>query len=296
MQNSFSALMCHGSRGSRLGRPSRILLIVSIVTLLIHTESDGRYLEAPDARVLGMGKAYTGVAGGSAAMFWNSAGLCMLNDMAVSGSIKINRRGDMEWWSLAYAYPPPQSAGIFGMGYMKYATGSTHEIQLVTMPILFQVDAGIFYGIDVKYYDQKKGPEGAEEGMTFDGTVFTDRLSPLTVGLKFLNLSEPPLSLLSKRYDLGIALRDANWNLAVDFVDIDWGDEEKADIRYGMEVLTGGLLFRCGYFEDDVTGHPNITFGLGTNPGAGWLLDYAYVKDRKDSRHNMHLFSLRVNG
>ena len=295
-KDHLPALIYRRSAGSQCARPPMILLIVSIGVLLLHGQSDGRYLESPDARVLGMGKAYTGVASGSAALFWNSAGLCSLEDMAFSGSFKINRRKELEWWSLAYAYPPTQGAGIFGVGYMKYETGSTHEIHLISMPVLFQVEEGVFYGIDIKYFDQRKGPEGDVEGMTFDGTVFTDRFSPLTVGLKFLNLSEPPLSLLSKRYDLGVALRDANWNIAVDFVDIDWEDPGGADIRYGMEFVASGFMFRCGYFEEIVTGHGNITFGFGTGLGAVCILDYAYVRDREDSRYNMHLFSLRLKG
>jgi hypothetical protein len=253
-------------------------------------------LTTPDARVMGMGGAFIGVADGIHNLFWNSAGLYSLQDVAFLGSVKANRFREQEWWSVSFGAPPSQSAGLYGSGYVKYDSESSGELHLFLLPVLFKTHETYYYGINVKYFDQKNGLPEREKGITLDVTLHTNRFSPLFIGVRCSNLSEPPVPLLPKRYDIGLSVRNAHWLVVADILGAEWDNYDDVRGRFGMEMYTGGLVFRCGYFDDEITGHGNLTFGLGTTTQARCILDYAYVRDREDSKNNMHLFSIRVRG
>jgi hypothetical protein len=250
------------------------------------------------ARATAMGGAAAGLSSDSTSIYWNPAGL---NDISGNGSLTVMNAAWFEGISYdwaSYALPVEQ-VGVFGISaqYVSYGsmqqlddtglqTGSFSPVDLcVSLAYAFK-NAGINYGVNVKYISLKIVDDASACAVDFGAQYSMFENDRLTLGLAVQNIgsqikfiNEADSLPLNVKFGGAVEL-NSNWLATLDLnAPIDNAVYAGAGTEYRCKVQEKlSLLIRAGYnTQNSQTGGMNgVTGGLGVKY-FDYSLDYAFV-------------------
>ena len=174
--------------------------------------TEGPFALGVDARAVGLGRAYTGVANDASAIYWNPGGLAALDKKELT-SLYLPLANAVDYGFLAFAYPLRRqetlAAGFMGLSVrgipktdaydndLGEITDTQFQVLLAYSRVWWQNLAG---GVNVKIYrhtlDNYNGT-----GFGMDGGLFwkaSPWLPGLTLGLTATNALPPRIALVSE--------------------------------------------------------------------------------------------------
>jgi tetratricopeptide (TPR) repeat protein len=283
-------------------------LLPAAASLAGDAGTEGPFAQGVNARAVGLGRAYTGVADDASAVYWNPGGLAYLEKKEVS-SLYLPLASASDYGFLAFAYPLSRqetlAAGFMGLSVrgipktdaydddLGETSDTQFQILLAYSRVWWQNLAG---GVNVKLYTHMLDSYSGT-GFGADGGLFW-RAAPwvpgLTLGLTLTNALPPRITLVSAAdtYPLNTRL-GAAYSLPLDQAGnhtvIFSADGEKSDYagaraHAGCEYQLGKVFaLRAGWDED----HPTAGAGL-----AYWDLRLDYAFTLKPDFGVLHYFTL----
>ncbi len=247
------------------------------------------------ARATSMGNAFAGVADDSTAIYWNPAGINLIDGKAISVTHNIMYEDIYyDWVSVV----KPIEGGKLGVGiqYLSYgsiigrddtglATGNFKPNDLAVSISYGRTFGEILTGINLKYISAKIVDTAVAYAVDIGG-MYKLMDNKLSVGvvlqnlgseLKYVNESDPlPLNI---KVGGSYAVKD-NWIVALD---INAPNDNEANVCLGTEYIYKvneelDIAGRAGYTTEnkDTKGLNGITAGLG-GVYKGYALDYAFM-------------------
>lgn len=277
-------------------RESSIFIIITVVFIsAIAIADDGGYSSpfavGVGAKQLGMGGASVAFINSSGSVYWNPAGLALLQRSQVQ-LFHMSLFMDTRYQFLSAAFPTI-SAGGFGIGIGDISSGDFDKIQdyykvgkFSSRQDLFLLGYGfspikrLSTGVTVKgvYFDiedYKDTGFGLDLGMIY----FPPFLKGTSFGLKLSDIGGPRIKLhrLEQRFPWSIRgglsyskAFSSKYGLLIN-ADIEKTESNKKDVYAGCELGVKDMVFaRLGYMED------KITIGAGVSY-YNFSFDYAYA-------------------
>ena len=250
------------------------------------------------ARALGMGGAFTSISDDASAMFWNPAGIGMVNKLEIITSI-ASLSLDRSLNTLGFVLPNIMNgslgigiinAGVTGIkGYVRendvdrptgdFAYQSNMLIVSYGKPVQEQLHAGINLKI---ISDSLK--DNSRSGFGLDIGVISKPVNKLSLGLKMQDViniignDAAPMSI-----NIGLAYKFFNDSLTLSGDINKIVDKENIKSRIGLEYKVADIMsFGAGVNDS------NISFGLGFNLGQ-INFAYAYVTDNLKVSDGQHI-------
>ena len=257
------------------------------------------------ARPIGMGSAYTALANGVSAIYWNPAGLANLEKREVS-AMYSEWISDIRYSFLGYGNPIRKgtvgaSLVYLSMGDMeKRGEGREKEGSFgasdlaATLSYSRQVSKSTSLGINLKIIHQRIEEETAT-GIALDlGNIYKTPIKNLSLGITIQNIG-PKMVFIKEGYPLPLTFTIGTGyniasilNLALDVKH--QLIEGRTNICFGTEYLPFQVFaLRCGYLARFLKSGINLTskdqklgdvYGLGGGLGFKFLgcqLDYAFI-------------------
>ena len=283
------------------------MLSLSLVKLSLCGPEAGRenlFLLGVDARALGMGGAYVSVTDGSSSVFWNPAGLALLDKGEGSFMhLSLWEKTIYDFASLAY---PTLEFGSFGIGAVRLGTTDVpkrdinnldlgtfdNTVSLYTVSVASSFPLYTKGGVSFKVYNQSIDGNSAN-GVGLDLGILATPNPHFSWGINLQDLLEPTLQLTNQKEKIPFNLKAGmsfyqslgpiSFLLAAD---IDQTRSRQAEFHFGGEVgIDKAVFLRGGYDRGFAT--------LGAGVKWEWLrADYA-LKTNPDLGET-HRFSLTV--
>lgn len=301
---------------SKISKAILLLLIIALIPVA-SSKAQGGGTTAADflligigARAAGMGGAYTSLAQGAQATYWNPAGLSSLKNGEVTfGHFSWLQDITLEHGSIAYKLKEKTAVG-FSVTYLNYGLiegydnlgNPTGEISAYDMVAAFSVGTEAFEGVTLgftgKFITQKlDNLSGSTFAIDLGARYENDNFSVGAVLANFgqkMNFESVEENLpMSARLGVSGYLFDHRLLAALDLEKEVYG---KTVIRNGFEYSHNGSYFlRSGfnlYHNDDLKG-----VGSGFSFGAGMSInqiqiDYAFTIADKIASEDTHRFSV----
>ncbi|MFC1546593.1 PorV/PorQ family protein, partial [bacterium] len=278
----------------------KIIRIISICILLSAISyakgkgtSAGNFLKlGVDTRAIALGGAYTSIADGASAIYWNPAGLDYLGEyreVSIMYTIWVH---DINYQYILYSHP--LELGTMGMGIQRVGIGDIIETDeygnelgtyepgntVLMMSWGLQNEDLVSLGITCKYIDAQI--KNKAHTFTFDiglrKYLFNDKVyaglsaKNLIGGLKYHEIEDA----LERIYTLGLG-----YDISTDKLlscDVQYDDSKEIGFGLGLEYMIYDMLkLRTGYtdkYKD--TGTNGLSVGIGLNI-RGFTVDYAYL-------------------
>jgi tetratricopeptide (TPR) repeat protein len=289
-------------------RFSKIAALLLVLLIAGQLSADGGY-RSPfavgfGARQLAMGGASAAIVDNSAAIYWNPAGLAMLDRSEVQ-LFHMNLFMDTRYSGVSFAYPTI-STGVFGAAAGDLASGDFKRIENYNETGTFGSNQDLFLlgygfspinnllsGVAVKgaYFDidgYKDTGFGVDLGIIYHLSF----IRGFSSGIRVSDIYGPRIKLhtLEQRFPtsarFGLAYRKSfsekhDLNLAFDFEKTEIaGSDIYAGLEYGYDKM---IFARAGYFSD------RLTFGGGIS-FHDFQFDYAYIAHADlDASHQLSL-------
>ena len=271
--------------------------------------STASFLKIPvGAREVGMGQAFTALASGADAAFWNPAGLTRLQGREVTAT-DARVFADVRFDTLAYAHPlgaggaggagPSGTLGV-SVGYLgrdrvesrgadRQPTGSYGASDMVVGVSYGRPWGGLRVGGTLKYVRSSIAEQSASGAAADFGVQMPTRVSGLTVGAALQNLG-PGIRFIEERDPLPMTLSlGAGWQMPLGLTVTGEVKRQFADQRtsasVGMELpLLPAVTARAGYLRTagSTPASSPSSLPVGFAGGIGlrlfrYSLDYAFT-------------------
>lgn len=284
-----------------------LILLLLLVKLALSGPEAGRenlFLLGVDARALGMGGAYVSVTDGASSIFWNPAGLALLDKGEASFMhVSLWEKTIYDFASLAY---PTLDFGSYGIGAIRLGTTDVpkrdinnldlgtfdNTISVYTFSVASSFPLYTKGGVSFKLYNQSIDGNSAN-GVGIDLGILATPNPHFSWGINLQDLLEPTLQLTGQKEKIPLNLK-AGISFNQDLgpislllaTDIDQTRSRKAEFHVGGEIgIERALFLRGGYDR----GYATVGAGVKWN----WLrADYA-LKTHSDLGET-HRFSLTV--
>ena len=273
------------------------ILLLSIMLLLIlagpgYSGDAGRESQfslGSGVRAVGLGGGFVGIADDASAIYWNQAGLALLQNQEFNFMHATLFEGSI--YDVANYVYPHQKLGGFGASFMRLGTGNIikrvdwnesgeidYSISQMILAYGRKLEGGFCIGTALKIVNQSLD-NNSTYGVGLDLSFYRPVYRNVTAGILFQDIVSPRLRLGSNPetlpYDVyfGAGIRDLsilrnlryNVNLAVEKP-----EDRSVKMHIGLETIYRNWFdFRTGYDRD------NLTFGMGLYLGK-MKFDYAY--------------------
>jgi hypothetical protein len=262
------------------------------------------------AREAGMGEAYTSLAEGPSAIFWNPAGLAFGENIQFSFS-HFEWMQDISYDFFAAAYPLSDRIGIgAGVQYLDYGKidgydgndnptgeiGGTYDLA-ATASLGYRISDHLSFGLSGKYIMISLADIGASAMAADIAIRYSD--SKLMVGISAANLGgnlkfEIDENRLPANIRLGMAIMSLGGRATI-------STEIKKEL-YGAASLKNGLEYNFdkryflrtgyGFSSENSAGFDNgLTLGVGAILGPSQI-DYSFTPYSRFSSETIHRFSI----
>jgi len=262
------------------------------------------FLLGVDARALGMGGAYVSVTDGASSVYWNPAGLALL-DKGETSLMHVSLWENTIYDFAALAYPT-LDFGSYGIGAIRLGTIDVpkrdinnldlgtfdNTVSLYTVSVASSFPLYTKGGLSFKLYNQSIDGNSAN-GLGLDLGILATPSQHFNWGINLQDLLEPTLQLTGQKEKIpfnlkaGISLNQALGPISLLMAaDVDQTRGRQAEFHFGGEVgIESAAFIRGGYDRGYAT--------LGAGVKWNWLrADYA-LKTHSDLGET-HRFSLTV--
>lgn len=263
--------------------------LLSLETLAGDAGRESQFSIGSGVRAVGMGGGFTGMADDASAIFWNQAGLALLDRQEFNFMHATLFEGST-YDVATYVYPHPKFGG-FGISLMRLGTGDIirrvewnedgefgYYIAELILGYGRKLEGGFYAGIALKIVNQSLDNNSAY-GAGLDLSFYKSIHEKITAGILFQDIIPPRLQLAAVQETAphnvmaGIGIKDIglfknlkhNFNLGFEKL-----EDRSTKLHAGIEsVYSDWFDLRAGYDRD------NLTFGLGLYL-KGVRFDYAY--------------------
>ncbi len=284
----------------------QIILLLLSSSALADSEGgrENLFLLGVDARALGMGGAYVSVTEGASSVYWNPAGLALL-DRGEASFLHVSLWENTYYDFLSAAYPT-LDFGSFGVGAIRLGSSDIDRRDLNNLDLgsfdntqmLYIISAASsfpFYtkgGLSFKIYNHSIAGNSAT-GIGLDLGILATPNPHFSWGVNLQDLLEPTLQLQNSKEKIPFNLKAGmsyNQNIGPLSIllatDIDQTRSRQIELHFGGEIGVENLVFLRGGYD---RGYGTVGAGFKWN----WVrADYA-LKGHPDLEET-HRFSLTI--
>jgi hypothetical protein len=279
--------LLHGTRAALIAAALLAFLPAAAFTSSLRTDF---FSEGISARSSGMGNAFIGVADDISALYWNPAGLALLQGNTFATTRTTQDLFDLTTQTLSYAMPAWRGAAGFHIVYSSYGEGvaCSGDPRTDCNPILIGEDDTAFsfsygrkwsnnllLGASVKSVTQKITPAGSLSGIGFDIGALMDVSENMRAGLVLQNVGNLSLGIdnVPMNVRLGASYNVPNYKGLLLAFSYESAFQNESTFNIGAEYsLSENLQARIG------SAGGNFTAGLGVR-FENIQLDYAFNRN-----------------
>lgn len=275
-----------------------IILITVIILLALASNSAWACV---GARQMAMGGTFIGIADDPSAVYWNPAGIAMLEERGIHVTSTLNNRDTYDYDDFLVYIPPKYRELALGFSMIRrhlgelYGGGLYQAANWFTCSIAAPVADGFSVGANIRYETYTKQTPGGEPVSGFSWGLDLGLLYKVTskislgcllqdIGFQDLQWADGTVDARRVNIRPGIGYRPDPYTLiACDIYDLSLQDrapetsgDNRLCLRFGLERwLTPNLAARFGYYGIK-TGDGAITYGIALHKGR-YAVDYAYL-------------------
>ncbi|MEW6621428.1 MAG: UPF0164 family protein [bacterium] len=257
--------------------------IVFLFLLIISNVEAAFENKTLSVRAEGMAGAFTAVADGAEAIYYNPAGLAQLNLNEITFFYTHPfDLPDLKQNLIYFAQSFPK--GGRGFSYHQFIASTNYREELLIVGLGTFVHRNLCLGINFKQMYLKIGGYGQEGDIGIDVGGLYEVSPKIKMGLAIFNLNQPLID-VEKSYNLGLSINPKE-NLTI-AVDLEKTNRFDLEIRLGQEFwLTNNFCFRAGMKRNPQT-QPTLGIGILIN-----LIQLDYGCIFHPALGPTHLFSL----
>jgi hypothetical protein len=294
-----------GGEGELMARPGKyglcFIFIIIATVIMLFAFADMPALACVGARQMAMGGTFVGIADDLSAVYWNPAGIAMLEQRGLHITSTLNNRDTFNYDDFLVYVSPKHGDLSLGLSFIREHMGEPDCIgeyqagNWFTCSVAALVMEGLSIGANIRYeaYSQKAlcGDFASGSRWGLDLGFLCQVSSKVSLGclIQDVGLSKVQWtdgSSEARRINVrpGIGYRPNPYTLiACDIYDFDaliasrgTYEESRLCLRLGLERwLTPNLAARFGYYGIK-TREGAVTYGIGLRKGR-YTLDYAYL-------------------
>ncbi len=263
---------------------------------------DSMALAFMGARALGMGGAYTAISDDCSAIFWNPAGLMLLEEPSLSSALAFYTQTKDSYASFV-SYLEPDSG--YGAGALSWYYGKLdpvaepgrieyHETHDFCYSMAKPLGNGVYWGGNLRYQrEQEPFKKDSVAGWAGDVAGMVKISNGVNLGVSLRDVQQVIKGQSDELGDdggnmlVGLAFRpDERLTIAIDGYDVLNRLQQRA-MRFGGEYRFGqGLALRVGLQKGLDTTWQAWTGGAGVDL-ANWRVEYAYLGGDYQGIHTM---------
>lgn len=230
---------------------------------------------ALSVRAEGMGGAFTALADGAGASFYNPAGLAQRTARGATSLQEITflrthpfDMSELEQNLITYVQPTPK--GGRGVSYQQFTASNSYKETQLFFGASTNVSKNLCLGANLKQMGLKIDGYGQASKLGIDVGGLYEISPKIKIGIAGFNLNHPLE--VEKSYNAGLSIRPTQ-NLLI-AIDLEKTERFNSELRFGQELwVTNNLCLRAGLKKHTLT---QPTLGLGISAGH-IRLDYSCV-------------------